>query len=891
MESNGHTIPCGGEYLGDGIMQFWADFRGIGETGSYPVSIPDSVDQSGGYLKFTNKPDPFTAVLEARDITQSIDVFAGGSAGVKAMGGAIGLGPSMAAASITASGTGGMGINFERNGTGDEWVTRRLEAGVAVKAESPSFNTVIDAVQAGLSAEVTVKGTVGQTMLFGGDEPDQSLMKKAKAAYILETMALGGLVVSPYFGIVLTAVQEALVAINPDVSENYADLFDSWYLGASVEGKVGAEFKVDPAAGSGLPKFTLAEASMSMGLAGTLTHFVHTNELEFAIALATAFDLALINLEVANVKLGSVFKYKGGAEVALGSDYSIEDGLQSFNMSFLGYNTLSLNLLQGYYGNLYSVEVPRPVIDRALETAGNIISDVDGILDGGEIPGMRVGAGYFADAMDAFFGFDEDTLNTLDNHIVIQAAEEFSKGINAEIKIGLDAALGVGLGLEFGVGFSYLDKLSSLTNEYVIAHGKILPTAEYPGVFERDRLFSLADELGDLFSGVIDLIADGLKNLVQLGEYLIEAGLDFITELPDYGGQLLGLAENSGSVIIRVVNPTNWWVHNRPLMEPEVIRAYVSDRVVDPIRKGGLKTGSDEKSTLYLVSSAYNISLLDQSRQPVIDFAPLRLKVAINGQMLSALGFGIGEKPLSGIYFYNPADMSWMSVSPDLEAHPDTVGADITCSGTYAVGIRIFPAHDKKSPEIIEYFPSEGGTLPPDGRIWARLFEENTGVGIDFGQTSLSVDGVEQDATWDPVNSVIAWKPVAPLEPGNHTYTISVADYQGNSNQLTIGFIVQSAGFDPVKIPDEGAVSLYPNPARENLHIEFYTANSTSCDVAVYNSGGIRIAGLYNGRSNQGMNRLVWEGLTIEGKRAGAGMYFIRVILDGRVSVCKVVLN
>lgn len=891
MESKGHTIPCGGEYLGNGIMQFWADFRGIVQPGNYPVTLPDSVDQSGGYLKFTSKPLPFTAVLEKRDITQSIDIFAGGSAGVKALAGAIGAGPSIAAASVSASGTGGMGINFERDGSGDEWVTRRLEAGVAVKAEAPDINVVVDALDAGLSAEVTVKGTVGQTMYFENDDANQALIRKAKAAYVLETLSLGGMVVSPYFGIVLTAVQQALVAANPDVNKIYDDLFESWYLGASIEGKVGVEFKVAPGEGSGLPEFTLAEASLSMGMAGSLTHLVQTNTLEFALALATSFDIALLNLEVGNVKLGSLFKDKLGAEVGLGSEYSISHGLQSFNLSYLAYSSMNLNLLQGYYGNLYSVNVPRPVIDQAVVTAGNIINNTERILHGGDIPGMRVGAGYFSDAMDAFFGMDEDTLGSVGNHIVIQTTEEFSKGVNAEIKIGLDAAIAVGVGLEFGVGFSYMDKLSAVTREYVIAHGKILPTAEYPGVMERDNLFSITSELRDLIDGVVDMVADGLRNLFLVGEYLVDAGLEIVADLPDYGGKLWGAAENGGKVIINAADPRKWWNRSQAFMEPEMIRAYTSPRVWHAAGNGKLKSAYDTESTLYLVSNAYNITLFDQANEAVTEFAPLRLKAAINEQMLSDLKFGSVEKLLAKMYFYNTGDMSWTEVSPDLEAYPDTVGTDISKSGTYAIGIELFPSHDVTAPEILDHYPWEGGTIQPDSRIWAKLFEQSTGVGIDFGNTNLIVDGFETDATWDPVNSVIAFKPKTPLAPGAHTYTIHVADFQGNSSQMTIAFTVQSAGIEIPDVPGAGDLFLYPNPVSETLTIEFGTENVMNCDVAVYTSIGNRIAGIYAGKSNQGVNRFVWRRLTDDGKLAGAGLYFVRIRLNGQVVVKKVIVQ
>jgi hypothetical protein len=344
-------------------------------------------------------------------------------------------------------------------------------------------------------------------------------------------------------------------------------------------------------------------------------------------------------------------------------------------------------------------------------------------------------------------------------------------------------------------------------------------------------------------------------------------------------------------VIINTFDPRHWATLTRPLLEPEIVRAYTSPRVVQPPEKGNLKSGYGTGSTLYLVSNAYNISLFDQGGLPVMEFAPLRFKAAINGQMLADLKFGEAEKPLAKIYFYNTGDMSWTSVSQDLEAHADTVGTDVSKSGTYAIGIEIFPAHDKKAPEILDHYPTEGGTIEPDTRIWAKLFEDNTGVGIDFGSTSLSVDGVEQDATWDPVNSIIAWKPLLPLTLGAHAYVVHVTDYQGNSRELAVAFTVNTSGIENTAGPGAGELFLYPNPASESLTIEFGTENVISCDVAVYNSNGIRVAGLYTGKSGQGVNRFTWGRLTDDGKRAAGGIYFVRIRMADRALVKKVVLQ
>ncbi len=108
----------------------------------------------------------------------------------------------------------------------------------------------------------------------------------------------------------------------------------------------------------------------------------------------------------------------------------------------------------------------------------------------------------------------------------------------------------------------------------------------------------------------------------------------------------------------------------------------------------------------------------------------------------------------------------------DLCADPDSVSVDITRSATYAVGIEIFPEHDKLAPEIIDHDPKEGYSVAPNTRIWAKLHEDRLGVGIDLSRTRILLDSKEVNATWDPINSVIAYRPEQLLAIGEHQFTV-----------------------------------------------------------------------------------------------------------------------
>ena len=53
------TFSCSFEYLGHGVLQVCLDMNNVTETGNYQFVFPDSLDQSGGWLRILNKPEPF----------------------------------------------------------------------------------------------------------------------------------------------------------------------------------------------------------------------------------------------------------------------------------------------------------------------------------------------------------------------------------------------------------------------------------------------------------------------------------------------------------------------------------------------------------------------------------------------------------------------------------------------------------------------------------------------------------------------------------------------------------------------------------------------------------------------------------------------------------------
>ncbi len=892
MGSKRETFPMTGTYLGKGVMQFKMDLSVITKTGVFPVSFPDSLDHSGGWLKLKNKPADFDVNLVPKSITQSIDLFAGGSVGASLIAGGIGAGPSVAAASVSASGHGGMGMTFERDGSGNEWISRRLEAGVSVGVEAPSVNTVIDVVEAGASAEISTTGTVGQTLLFPGDHSDPDLILKAKAAYVLETLSIGATATSPYFGIVMTAVIQSLKVVNPDVNEIYDDLFESWNLGANIEGSVGIEFSLSAGESSGLPEFTFAEASASMAMGGSMIHYVQTDELSFQLALANGFDMGLLNLEVADIDLFSVFGYSLGSEISLGADFSTSDGFNALNLGYLAFESASLAYGTGFNGYSMDINVPKVVIVDGINRTGTLINDVYHIFEPGSgIPDLRVGVDQLSGNIQEFFCMQEDTLLTPEDHITVEIGEQWTKGIDFDLSIGLDLAVGIGAGLSFGVNLTYFDELSAPKSDYIIAHGMLLPLYKSAGVSSNDKIFSLTDEMEDLFYGAIALVTDGIANLVEVFEFALEYGIDFASSTLDGTCELAGNTWSAATAKITSADPRKWSIWDDPFMDSRLQYRYSSNRVGKENKPWNMKSGNTSESELYLTSFAFDVSLFNEDDELVDEFEALQLKLAINAEMLTELGFTEEDKALARIYRYVPETISWIRMDEDLCTDPDSVSVDITRSATYAVGIEIFPEYDKTAPEIIDYNPKEEYDVAPNTRIWAKLYEGRMGVGVDLSRTRIILDDVELNATWDPVNSIIAHLPKEPMEIGEHQMTIIAGDYQGNTTELTVNFTVHSSGLEmELNIPDF-ETQVFPNPFSESLTIEYTSTSSTETDVAIYDLTGARIVCLFKGMPSIGVNQIGWDRMQKDGSFVSPGLYFVRIRQADRLEVSKIIIK
>lgn len=74
----------------------------------------------------------------------------------------------------------------------------------------------------------------------------------------------------------------------------------------------------------------------------------------------------------------------------------------------------------------------------------------------------------------------------------------------------------------------------------------------------------------------------------------------------------------------------------------------------------------------------------------------------------------------------------------------------------------------------------------------------------------------------------------------------------------------------------------YPNPFRGHTMVDYALATPGDVDLAVFDSQGRRVRGLVAGARPAGAATVAWDGNRDDGTAAGAGIYFVRLVLPER---------
>jgi len=101
------------------------------------------------------------------------------------------------------------------------------------------------------------------------------------------------------------------------------------------------------------------------------------------------------------------------------------------------------------------------------------------------------------------------------------------------------------------------------------------------------------------------------------------------------------------------------------------------------------------------------------------------------------------------------------------------------------------------------------------------------------------------------------------------------------TNSVTV-IIDCVANQDAEQVPEKGRLSSSPNPFRELAVITYPLTTKSEVDCRIYNLKGQLVKHLYAGSQDKGDQVLAWEGCDDRNQELPAGVYLLRLSIDGR---------
>ena len=145
-------------------------------------------------------------------------------------------------------------------------------------------------------------------------------------------------------------------------------------------------------------------------------------------------------------------------------------------------------------------------------------------------------------------------------------------------------------------------------------------------------------------------------------------------------------------------------------------------------------------------------------------------------------------------------------------------------------------------------------------------------------------------------------------DPDVLTHTPFAAVYSPIENQEHVAINAENAGWieqelglpAPAHLPQAAATagpggaaafaSVAPNPFRDRVELVFQAPSSGSARLTVHDVAGRRIATLIDGPMPRGKHAVTWDARSEQGRRAPAGLYFLRLATQGFSRTIRVIL-
>ncbi len=125
-------------------------------------------------------------------------------------------------------------------------------------------------------------------------------------------------------------------------------------------------------------------------------------------------------------------------------------------------------------------------------------------------------------------------------------------------------------------------------------------------------------------------------------------------------------------------------------------------------------------------------------------------------------------------------------------------------------------------------------------------------------------------------------------------YSIQIAAVN-NSNKVSwysTQVITQTTGVnanEDIVMPSASFVSNYPNPFTGNTKIRYELKRPGQASMAIYNVKGELVKQIFNGRQVSGTSEVTWNGIDKNHRPVAAGIYFARLVQNGKASRIKLV--
>ena len=135
--------------------------------------------------------------------------------------------------------------------------------------------------------------------------------------------------------------------------------------------------------------------------------------------------------------------------------------------------------------------------------------------------------------------------------------------------------------------------------------------------------------------------------------------------------------------------------------------------------------------------------------------------------------------------------------------------------------------------------------------------------------------------TWEILGNGMPTVPVLDLNLHRPTRTLLAATFGRSMFRIPLK---ASSGTGGIKLDDK-ALSLYPNPARGEVHIDFSLDAAQDGKLMIFNLSGKMVKVLHDGLFPQGKSQFTWDG------DAAVGTYIVRLVTNQQVLVNRVVLQ